>query len=591
MRSWERPDVAGRTGSERMPDDAFVLLDPAVEVLDTEIAGHRLLSHGYFEAGMVVPPGEGLLQFVTALSAEPVNLGVLRAKFDDQDIIDKMLASLRQHGFLHVTGPAKPSAGELAELRGLAAQARSEALRHPVVLDLDAQAPIEELRARLGTADGPAPEVQLRCARLGDHAQVLSELARLRQAGTVRMHHTVVRTGELSGDPELCRSLNRLAASVVLEGVPWPAPDHPITGLAEMTRACVAVHASMAPDLSIVEDSVRARALAWAGSVFLSGLCLRLEPEALWPASDADEDDFLAVFEAISAIENEFGDAWIDNLPSDEVLLGNTMSTSSPERLSAFADSFRTSYLRWRIPLLKSTENDNSWSQVPEVEDKLVRSQEDLLPTHPELLLLQPGSVVVDVCGGLGRVARRLSPAVGDEGLVISVEMFRCLSDRARRFACERGFTNLHFRPGLAQRIPLPDAAADAAVNEWTGAIWELGLGPTLIREMARVVRPGGRIAVTHRLVQLRLASLGQPWVQYEEIYSWIRESFVHPELTIVSERIWGQIVPSLVGENATLWRKQYMPRLINPFDITYQFDESPDTCADVYLTVIAQRQ
>jgi ubiquinone/menaquinone biosynthesis C-methylase UbiE len=433
--------------------------------------------------------------------------------------------------------------------------------------------------------------VLLLCARLGDHKEILAELARLRQAGTVRMHHTVVRTSELSGDRELCRSLIRLGASVNLEGVPWPAPDHPIPGLDEMTRNCVAVHALMTPDLSILDDRVRRRAQSWARSVFISGLCLRFEAEALWPARNAEEADFIRVFNAVRAVEDEFGDVLIVNLPSDEVLLGNTASSSPSSHLSDFADNFRASYLRWRLPLLKSCENDNTWSQLPEVEDKLVRAGEDLLPNHPELLLLRPGSVVVDVCGGLGRVARRLSPAVGDEGLVISIEMFRCLSDRARRFACERGIMNLHFRPGLAQRIPLPDATADAAVNEWTGGIWELGIGPTMIGEMARVVRPGGRIAVTHRLVQLHLASLGQPWVQYEKIYAWMRESFARQDLTIIAERVWGQIVPSLVGENATHWRKQYMPRLINPHDITYRYDDSPDTRADVYLTIIAQRQ
>jgi len=41
---------------------------------------------------------------------------------------------------------------------------------------------------------------------------------------------------------------------------------------------------------------------------------------------------------------------------------------------------------------------------------------------------------VVDVCGGLGRVARRLAPVVGQDGLVISIEMFRCLSDRRVAF-------------------------------------------------------------------------------------------------------------------------------------------------------------
>ena len=591
MRPLEQPQLSGQHSFPgRLPDDAFIMLDPAVEVLETEIAEHRLLAHGYFEVGMVVPPGEGLLAFVTALMHQPINVGILRAQFDDQQMIDKMLGSLRQHGFMHVTSQEKPSIEELAHFRSIAEQTRRQTLRHSIVVDLDVPISIEHLRTRL-SAKGSAPEVLLLCARLADHKRILAELARLRQAGMVRMHHTVVQTSDLSGDRELGRSLIRLGASVNIDGVPWPAPDHPISGLDEMTRNCVAVHALMTPDLSILDDTVRRRALAWAGSVFISGLCLRLEAEALWPAGNAEGDDFIGVFNAVRGVENEFGDVLIVNLPSDEVLLGNTASSSPPNGLSDFANSFRASYLRWRLPLLKSCEYDNTWSQIPEVEDKLVRTQEDLLPNHPELLLLRPGSIVVDVCGGLGRVARRLSPAVGEEGLIISIEMFRCLSDRARRFACERSFTNLHFRPGLAQRIPLPNATADAAINEWTGAIWELGLGPTMVREMARVVRPGGRIAVTHRLVQLHLASLGQPWVQYEQIYSWLHEAFVHPELTIIAERVWGQIVPSLVGENAAHWRKQYMPRLINPYEVTYKYDENPGTHADVYLTIIAQRQ
>jgi ubiquinone/menaquinone biosynthesis C-methylase UbiE len=573
-----------------LPNDAFVMLDPAIEVLEDETDGYRLLCHSHFEAGMVVPSGEGLLAFVTELMGKPISVGTLRKQFDDQELIDKILDSLCQHGFTHVTSQAVPSTVELAHLRATAGQTRENALRRSIVIDLDVPTSIEGLCARVGAGENP-PEVLLRCARLAEHKTTLAELARLRQLGAVRMHHTVVQTAGLSCDREICRSLIRLGASVNLEGVRWPAPDGPITGLAEMTRNCVAVHALMTPDLSILDETVRARVLAWAGSVFISGLGLRLKADALWPAADATEDAFIALFNAVRALEDKFGDVLIVNLPSDEVLLGNTASASSPTELSGFANSFRMAYLRWRIPIVKSCESENSWSQTPEAEDKLVRAQEDLLPNHPELLLLEPGSVVVDVCGGLGRVARRLAPAVGQDGLVISIEMFRCLSDRARRFACERNMTNLHFRPGLAQRIPLPDGTADAAVNEWTGGIWELGIGPAMIREMTRVVRPGGRIAVTHRLVRFQLIPIGQPWVQYEQIYSWIRDAFVHPELTIITERVWGQIVPSMVGENATLWRRQYMPRMINPYDVTYDSEENPGGSADVFLTIIAQRQ
>src|ERR1043165_5430152 len=103
-----------------LSNDAFVMADPAVEVLEREIDEHRLLSHGHFEVGMVVPPGEGLLEFVAALMGRPVRLGTLRAQFDDQSIIDKILASLYQHGFVHLTSQTKPSPEELAHFRTIA---------------------------------------------------------------------------------------------------------------------------------------------------------------------------------------------------------------------------------------------------------------------------------------------------------------------------------------------------------------------------------------------------------------------------------------------------------------------------------------
>lgn len=572
-----------------LSNEAFVMLDPAVEMLGVEVAEHRLLCHGHFEVGMAVPPGEGLSDFVTALAGRPVRVGALREGFDDQHLIDTMLNALRQHGFLHLTSQAAPSADELAQLRRMAEHDRRTTLCRTVALDLDA-ASADDIRARI-EAEATAPELQLRCARLAEHADTLAELARLRQAGRLRLHHARVEAADLTCGADVVRSLRRLGAAVIVDGVPWPAPEHSIAGLDALARAGVPVHALMAPDRSLLDAAARARALAWAGSVFLSGLCLRLDADALWPAAEATEDDFVGVLEAARALEDAFGDVRIVNLPSDEVLLGNAASSSSPEALSDTAHRFRIAYLRWRLPLLKSSEGDNTFSQTPEAEEKLVRLQDDLLPNHPELLRLGPGSVVVDVCGGNGRVARRLSPLVGDDGLVISVEMLRCVTDRARRFACERGFTNLQFRTGLAQRLPLPDAAADAAVNEWTGAIWELGLGPAMVAEMARVVRPGGRVAVTHRLVRLPLARLDRPWVQFADIYTLMRSAFARPDLTIVAERVWGQTVSSLVGERAAAWRKHYLPRVVNPFDVTYTDDEDPGPHADVCLTMIAERR
>jgi ubiquinone/menaquinone biosynthesis C-methylase UbiE len=580
--------IGQRVKPAKTPDDAFVMLDPAVDILDAEIGQHRLLCHSLLEIGVAVP--SALSPCLSALNGRPIAVGALRAAFGHLGPLDKMLASLRHHGFLHVTLEGKLSAEELARLRRDVAQDRMSNVRRALAIDLDSPASWDQLHANLETS-GAALEVLLHCKRLACHKQALAVLARLRQAGTVRMHRTVIQTDDLTCDAHTRQSLLCLGASVVLRDVAWPAPDHAIPGLADMVRSRVAVHALMRPDLSILSQAARDRALAWVTSGFISGLWLRLEAVALWPVQDASQDDFAALFGAVRALESAMGDVRIENMPSDEVLLGNTQPAARTDGGSAFADRFRRAYLHQRLCFLKSCEGDNIWSQTPEAEEKVVRAAEDLLPNNPDLLRLRPGSVVVDVCGGLGRVARRLAPAVGQDGLIISIEMLRCLSDRARQTACEQHFLNLDFRPGLAQRLPLPDGTADAAVNEWTGAIWELGLGPAMVGEMARVVRPGGRIAVTHRLVRMPLTRLGQPWVQYDQIYTWMRAAFARSDLKIVAERVWGQTIASLLGENATAWRKQYVPRIANPLDVTYESEDSPGPHADIYLTIIADRQ
>lgn len=567
-------------------DDEFILLDPSVEMLELEVAEHRLLCHGHLGVGMAVPPGEGLSDFVLALAHEPVRVGALRRGFDDQRLVDTMLAALRQHGFLLVTPPVRPSGQALETLRRHVADELCRSLCH--TLDMPLETSTAHAIQALVQAQGMPPELHLRCARLADHAAVLTALAEMRQVGRLRLHRAMVRAADIAGSTELIPALRGLGAEVVIDGVPWPLPDRAIAGLEALARAGVPVHACMTPDRSLLEPAMQQRARGWCSAVFLTGLGLRLDARLLWPDRVPDAADFFAAFEAVRALEDALGDVWFDNLPSDEVLLGQ--AAPQPVARSELDASLRLAYLRWRLPLLKAYEGDNTFSQTPDAEEKLVRLKEDLLPNHPELLKLQPGSVIVDVCGGNGRVARRLSPLVGRDGLVVSIEMLRCVSDRARRFACELGFTNIQFRSGLAQRLPLPDGAADAAVNEWTGAIWQLGLGTEMLGEMARVVRVGGRIAVTHRLVRLPLTRLDQPWVQFGDIYGQMQAAFARPGLKTVCERVWGQTVSSLTGEKATAWRKHYMPRVINPFDVTYTQDSEPGPHADVCLTIIAER-
>lgn len=122
---------------DTLPDDAFVMLDPAVEILEYDLDGYRLLCHCHAEMGMVVPPGEGLLEFVAALMEKPVQLGKLRGAFDNQQLIETLLYSLRMQGFMHVTSGVAPSTEELAHLRNTAGQKHNRILRQFIVIDLD----------------------------------------------------------------------------------------------------------------------------------------------------------------------------------------------------------------------------------------------------------------------------------------------------------------------------------------------------------------------------------------------------------------------------------------------------------------------
>lgn len=572
-----------------LSDDAFVMLDPAVEILNVEAAAASLLCQTDLEVGMVVPAGEGLLDFVRSLMGTPVHVGALRDEYDDRKLIDGMLSSLLARGIAHVTSGEAPSDEELAQLRTITYGRVARTRRRAVVIDLEGAASLEQVCAAWSAGE-TAPEVLLRCSRLSDHETAWQELARRRHAGALRAHHVVVRVADVRCDEGTREALFRLGATVEVEGVRWPAPEGPIPGLAELVRQRVATHAIMRPDASIFDDGVRDRSIAWIRNAVISGLCLRLDAEAIWGDAAVTDEAFGRVFHAVRALEVALGDVVVTNLPGDEVLLGNSARPPLPEDLSDTARRLRLAYLRWRIPLLKSFESSYRWAQHPAVEDKWIRSSDDFLPNHPDLLLLGPGSTIADVCGGLGRVARRLAPAIGRDGTIISIEMRRFLTEQARRFAYEQNLTTLQFRPGIAERLPLPDGSVDAAVNEWTGVIWELGLGPAMVKEMTRVIRPGGRLAVTHRLIQLRLDALDQPWVQYQHIYEWVRDAFRHPELTIIAERVWGQTVPLVGGENASHWFEQYVPRLVNPNDGMFSHEDSGSTVADVYLTLVAER-
>jgi ubiquinone/menaquinone biosynthesis C-methylase UbiE len=106
---------------------------------------------------------------------------------------------------------------------------------------------------------------------------------------------------------------------------------------------------------------------------------------------------------------------------------------------------------------------------------------------------LRPGMRLLDVGCGPGSITRGLAEHVAP-GQVIGLDLSRETLAAARQEAVARGLTNLEYREGSVYELPFPDAAFDVAyAHQVFQHLREPG---TALREMLRVVRTGGLVAV-----------------------------------------------------------------------------------------------
>jgi ubiquinone/menaquinone biosynthesis C-methylase UbiE len=99
------------------------------------------------------------------------------------------------------------------------------------------------------------------------------------------------------------------------------------------------------------------------------------------------------------------------------------------------------------------------------------------------------GDRVLDVGCGTGALARAAAERVGPNGAVVGLDRNEGMLAVARRLG-----RDIEWRQGMAEALPFPDASFAAVVSQFSLMFFEDR--ETALREMWRVIKPGGRLAV-----------------------------------------------------------------------------------------------
>jgi SAM-dependent methyltransferase len=116
---------------------------------------------------------------------------------------------------------------------------------------------------------------------------------------------------------------------------------------------------------------------------------------------------------------------------------------------------------------------------------------------------IRPGERVIDIGCGAGIDSLIAAKNVGSDGKVIGIDMTEAMLDKARQACEEAGLSQVEFRYGHAENLPVPDGWADVVISN--GVINLTPDKKATFREMARALNPKGRLQIGDILVQKKV--------------------------------------------------------------------------------------
>jgi arsenite methyltransferase len=117
---------------------------------------------------------------------------------------------------------------------------------------------------------------------------------------------------------------------------------------------------------------------------------------------------------------------------------------------------------------------------------------------------LREGETVLDLGSGGGIDVILSAKRVGPTGTAYGLDMTDEMLALARANAAEAGITNVHFLKGIIEQIPLPASSVDVVISN---CVINLSVDkPAVLTEIARVLKPGGRIGISDIVADDRLS-------------------------------------------------------------------------------------